>query len=106
VRNAIINDLNDVNGRTDIGPLFEQMVFAELTKTASLETLGPDVQFWRTKQGLEIDFVLDRASDLRAYECKWGNEAASFKIFLKLYPGAHTKIVRPDTFLTTTEEEL
>jgi hypothetical protein len=55
---------------------------------------------------LEIDFVLDRASDLRAYECKWGNEAASFKIFLKLYPGAHTKIVRPDTFLTTTEEEL
>jgi hypothetical protein len=101
VRNAIINDLNDVNGRTDTGPLFEQLVFAELAKTASLETLGPDVQFWRTKQGLEIDFVLDRAGDLRAYECKWGNEAASFKIFLKSYPDAHTEIVRPETLLTT-----
>ncbi len=105
VRNAIINDLSQVDTRTDKGFVFEQFVFTELLKTANLETFGPNIQFWRTWKGLEIDFILDRARDLRAYECKLGNEEVSFKQFKKLYPDAQTEVVRPETLLTTTQPQ-
>lgn len=100
VRNAIINDVREVAGRADVGPLFEQVFFSELLKESVLETFGPTVGFWRTKQGLEIDFIVERAGDLRAYECKWGNEAISFKTFKKLYPTAHTEVIRPEMLLS------
>jgi predicted AAA+ superfamily ATPase len=95
VRNAIINDLRDTGDRTDTGALFEQWFFTELAKESALEIFGPDVRFWRTKQGLEIDFVVERAGDLRAYECKWGDGEVSFKTFLKLYPHAATSVITP-----------
>ncbi|MDE2173612.1 MAG: ATP-binding protein, partial [Patescibacteria group bacterium] len=88
VRNAIINDLRDTDTRTDVGSLFELLFFTELMKQSTLETFGPDIQFWRTKQGLEIDFIVERAGNLRAYECKWGGGEVSFKTFIKLYPEA------------------
>jgi len=102
VRNAVINDLQGIESRADIGQLFEQFFFTELLKRSAIETFGPSVHFWRTKQGLEIDFVVEHAGDLQAYECKWGNGSASFKTFLKSYPSAKTSIVRPETLLRTT----
>lgn len=100
VRNAIINDLRETDERTDVGPLFELLFFTELMKQSVLETFGPDIQFWRTKQGLEIDFIVERAGDLRAYECKWGEGEVSFKTFLKHYPEAHTEVIRPNVLLS------
>lgn len=102
IRNVIINDLGEVTERMDIGRLFEQFFFTELIKETNLETIGHNINFWRTHKGLEIDFVIDRPGDLHAYECKWGNEEVSFKTFLKLYPSSHTEVVRPETLLTIT----
>ena len=99
VRNAIINDLRPVPERTDIGAVFEQFFFTELAKQSTKETFGPDIQFWRTKQGLEIDFIVERAGDLRAYECKWGASDVSFKTFLKSYPAATTTVIRPESLV-------
>ncbi len=99
VRNAVINDLRDIGMREDVGPLFEQMFFAELLKQTTLETLSPEVRFWRTKQGLEIDFIVERAGDLRAYECKWGAGEVSFRAFQNRYPDAHAEVVHPETLL-------
>lgn len=103
VRNAIMNDLRDMHERTDSGPLFELLFFTELIKQSVLETFGPDIRFWRTKKGLEIDFIMDRAGDLRAYECKWGEEKVSFNTFLKHYPEAHAEVIRPSALLSTLE---
>ncbi len=100
VRNAIINDLRDIDTRTDVGHLFELLFFTELMKQSALETFGPDIQFWRTKQGLEVDFIVERAGDLRAYECKWGEGEVSFKTFLRLYPEAHAEVIRPNVLLS------
>ncbi len=99
IRNAVIDDLRDVTERTDTGALFEQVFFSELLKESAIQTFGPAVQFWRTKQGLEIDFIVERAGDLRAYECKWGGDAVSFKTFLKLYPHAKTAVITPRDLL-------
>lgn len=99
VRNAMVDDVGALAGRTDAGQVFEQFYFTELFKRASAETFGPSLSFWRTHQGLEIDFVLEKASDLRAYECKWRDTDVSFKVFLKSYPHARAEIVTPQSIL-------
>ena len=101
VRNAVINELQSIESRADTGRLFEQFYFTELLKRSAVETFGPAVHFWRTKQGLEIDFIVEQAGDIQAYECKWGNGSASFDTFLKSYPSATTHVVRPETLLRT-----
>jgi predicted AAA+ superfamily ATPase len=40
------------------GRAFEHFVFMELTAHASYSELHYDIHFWRTKSGLEVDFVL------------------------------------------------
>ena len=40
------------------GDAFEHFIFMELTAHASYSELHYDIQFWRTKSGLEVDFVL------------------------------------------------
>ncbi len=40
------------------GKAFEHFIFTELTAHASYSALYYDVHFWRTKSGLEVDFVL------------------------------------------------
>lgn len=99
VRNAIINDLGTMQSRSNAGHIFEQFCFTELLKGSMLETFGPSIQFWRTKKGFEIDFIVEHAHDLHAYECKWGNGPVSFKTFQKLYPNARTEVIRPETLL-------
>lgn len=106
VRNVVINDLRDINDREDCGQLFEQFFFTELLKQTTLETLSPEVRFWRTKQGLEIDFIVERAGDLRAYECKYGSGEVSFRTFQKLYPEAHAEVVRPETVIASVKNDL
>ena len=37
---------------------FEHFIFMEITAHAAYSELGYDINFWRTKSGLEVDFVL------------------------------------------------
>ncbi len=69
-----IQDLRGVN----FGRSFEHFIFLELIAANSYQEWGTSIQFWRTKTGLEVDFVLQngalaikvknrlRAGDLRA----------------------------------------
>lgn len=99
IRNAVLNDVRPPDARTDTGSLFEQFVYSELLKSTSRMVFSPDIGFWRTKQGLEVDFVLEYERAVRAFECKWGTEHVAFTKFLKLYPGAVTQVVRPATVI-------
>lgn len=40
------------------GRAFEHFIFMELTAHASYSELNYDIHFWRTKSGLEVDFIL------------------------------------------------
>lgn len=40
------------------GRAFEHFIFMELTAHASYSELNYDLHFWRTKTGLEVDFIL------------------------------------------------
>jgi len=52
LRNIILDDFRGFDDRPDSGALLENAVFQELIK------IGGKVNFWRTKSGFEIDFII------------------------------------------------
>ncbi len=55
VRNYFLNNYNALNKRVDKGQIWESYILQELVK----DNLGP-IKFWRTKQGSEVDFVMEK----------------------------------------------
>lgn len=103
IRNAVIDELGAVEDRDDKGALFENLFFLELLKRGSLETFPASIYFWRTVDKLEIDFITQKGSEVRAYECKWKEHDVKFNLFLKKYPHAHTGVVNVDSLLEQSE---
>jgi len=54
MRNYLINDFSDFNLRTDKGAFLENLVFKQLSRSFSPD----DIQFWRTQDKHELDFVI------------------------------------------------
>lgn len=100
IRNVIIDDLEAVERKNNVGHLFEQFCFTEILKDTNLETIGPKIYFWRTHKGQEIDFIIECNQQLQAMECKWNSkERPSFNIFSKTYPEATIKVINPQEML-------
>lgn len=100
VRNAIVDVDTSLAERADRGFIFENYVVSECVKEGSNNaTFPPEIMFWRTRTGLEVDIIEKKGDRIVAYECKWGTEEVSFKAFLKSYPEAHTEVIRPETLL-------
>ncbi len=82
--------------REDLGLLWEHYVLNELH--ARLQTRS--VQYWRTKQGLEVDFVLaPRGRPPIAVECKWSADdlnPSALLAFARRYPDAECVVVTHD----------
>lgn len=94
IRNAVINNLNPINLRNDIGALWENFIIAERYKY--LANNNKDVQkwFWRTHQGKEIDYLEDRGGILSGYEIKWQEDKyREPKEFINAYPGSQVKLI-------------
>jgi predicted AAA+ superfamily ATPase len=74
--------------RDDLGVLWEHYVLNELH--ARLQTRR--LNYWRDKQGHEVDFVLARRGEpITAIECKWSAndfDPAALKAFARRYPKA------------------
>ncbi len=66
--NMIEGNFNDLTFRTDNGALFENHVMLELWRNRN--TAGT-LQFYRTTDGTEVDFVLNQLNDVIALECKY-----------------------------------
>lgn len=68
MRNMIYNSFNDMLIRTDNGALFENYIFLEIKKSApSFSTLN----YYRTRDGAEVDFVLDTMTEKKSFEVKF-----------------------------------
>lgn len=98
IRNAIINNFNPLNNRTDVGALWENFIIAERRKSLQYAGHAAKHYFWRTTQQQEIDLIEEREDKLTAFEFKW-NKNAKVKIsrtFTENYQGSETQIVTPD----------
>ncbi|MCL2133123.1 MAG: DUF4143 domain-containing protein, partial [Bacteroidales bacterium] len=68
LRNMIENNFNDINSRADKGAIFENYVLLELWRNKGA---GDILQFFRTFDGTEVDFVLTQSIGKKAFECKF-----------------------------------
>lgn len=67
MRNLIYNSFNDIDIRVDNGALFENFVYLEI-----LKSLRPyNINFFRTKDGAEVDFVVDDPFHKISFEAKY-----------------------------------
>jgi len=73
LRNRLSNNFNAMSLRNDNGAIFENTVFLELCKIKNNST---QIQFFRTADGTEVDFIYNNLRSLKAIECK-------YKIFQK-----------------------
>ena len=100
VRNAIINNFQSLDLRTDQGALWENFLVSERQKYLHFHEIHANRYFWRTKQQQEIDYLEDRDGRLYAYEFKWKDRRkTSFpKTFQSAYPDSFTQVVTPENY--------
>ena len=77
----------------DWGALFESLVFHHLKVWASLNVPSPNIFYWRTAAGQEIDFVVEWGDKLAAIEIKASpnvkySDADNLRVFMEEYPEA------------------
>ncbi len=100
IRNAIINNFQSLELRTDQGALWENFLVSERQKYLHFHEIYTNRYFWRTKQQQEIDYLEDRDGQLHASEFKWNKQAkAHFSpTFLNAYPNSTTLTITPDNY--------
>ncbi len=91
LRNSLINDFRPIDSRQDKGNLVECFVFQQLYFRRRLENnFRYEIKYWRTKQGAEVDFVIEFQNELIPLEVKYQespdtNLTRSFHNFLNKY---------------------
>lgn len=100
VRNAIINNFNDLNSRNDVGMLWENFIFTERIKKQEYQRIFSNNYFWRTYTKKEIDFVEERDGKLFGFEFKYGNTRSKEpKLWKETYPESEFKVINKENYL-------
>lgn len=101
IRNAIINNFNRLDSRTDTGELWENYLASERVKRQQYKKIRTKNYFWRTYDQQELDWLEEKGEELAAFEFKW-NEKRKAKIptaFSKAYPEASFEIITKINYL-------
>jgi predicted AAA+ superfamily ATPase len=101
IRNAIINNFNSLNNRTDVGDLWENYLASERLKKQAYQKMYRQNFFWRTYDKQELDWLEAEADNIFAFEFKW-NELKKSKVptaFAKAYPNASFEVITKKNYL-------
>jgi len=85
IRNALLNQFSQDELRPDIGKIWENWVIAEVAKNNALRGYPAELYFWRTRAQSEVDLVVRRNGQLRAFEIKWSTRHTSSRAFSQAY---------------------
>lgn len=100
LRNIIINDFRELDYRQDNGAIFENFVYLEIAK----EICKPEnIFFYRSKDGLEIDFLIETFKERIPFEAKFQRFTlpkgiAALMRFFEVDPYKLAYLVNPDFF--------
>jgi len=97
IRNAIINNFNPIINRTDFGGLWENFCINERIKFNNIRTTKPNIYFWRTFDGAEIDLIEECDGNILAFEFKWQvkRQPKLPKSFSQKYGAKELRIISP-----------
>lgn len=101
VRNALVDIMTPMEKRNDKGGIFENFFVSDRIKIGTHEIFPPEIMFWRSRYGAEIDVIEKQGGIIRAYECKWKDHAKVPPAFLKAYPQASFSSINPQKMLET-----
>ena len=82
LRNIVLKRLEPVEERFDQGQLAENFVFTQIEYVKEADT---ELNFWRTKAGVEIDFVVNRSGKLFLYEVKYNKSVSKLPAAIKSF---------------------
>jgi len=99
IRNAVISNFNNLELRTDKGPLWENFLMSERLKSLRYAGKRAKMHFWRTTDQREIDYIETETDSIRAWEMKWNPNAKTKTVsaFEKSYK-TDIEILTPDNF--------
>ncbi len=92
LRNSLIDNFQPTLLRPDAGALWENFVISEIWKANYYGNFGYKLHFWRTKQGSEIDLVLEKDDHFTGLEIKSQNRRPG-TAFHNRYPEAKIGII-------------
>lgn len=100
VRNMIIDNLNPLADRNDVGHLWENLMIAERRKWLEYTGTGGNLYFWRLHTGAELDLIEEQGGRLHGFEYKWGkSQVRPPQSFRETYPEATFAGITPENFL-------
>lgn len=99
VRNALIENFNSIDLRPDLGALWENFLLVERRKKMEYNRSYPNMYFWRTYSGVEVDYVEEKEGSLTGYEFKWSSNAIRVpQTWNEATDGAHLQVVNNENF--------
>lgn len=101
IRNAVINNFNEINSRNDVGQLWENFLAIERLKNQKYTPIYSNNYFWRTWDKNEIDWVEERGGNLFGFEFKWGKlkSRKSEKAWSFSYKNSEFKTITQENYL-------
>ncbi len=100
VRNAVIDKMEDISLRNDIGQLWENFMISERLKMNAYFHPNVKSYFWRNYNQSEVDYVEILKDEIWGFELKWNkfkNNKIS-KAFTNIYPDSKNEIISPRNF--------
>lgn len=100
VRNALINNLNPISLRNDIGSIWENFIVSEFKKQQYWAGNISPLYFWRTYSQEEVDLIKDEGGKLRGFEIKWQKtRKRPPKNWIGAYPSSTWQNITRDNYL-------
>ena len=100
VRNILINNLNQLSDRSDVGELWENYLYVERLKKREYKKIYVNEYFWRTHTQNEVDLVEERNGKLHGFEYKWGKKySKKYRLFTETYKNADCTLINRDNYL-------
>ena len=99
IRNALIENFSPIDLRPDLGALWENYLLMERKKKMEYSRSYPNMYFWRTYSGAEVDFVEEKDGLVTGYEFKWQSKSSSApKAWMDKYGQESWKVIDKENF--------
>ena len=100
IRNILINNMNPIDYRNDIGILWENFLVSERMKYTHYNGIHANTYFWRTHQQKEIDYIEERDGRFYAYEFKWSQDKKHIipSLFAETYTDVDFEVVHKSNY--------
>jgi predicted AAA+ superfamily ATPase len=100
IRNIIVDNMNLLKARNDVGALWENFILSERKKLLLFNRQHASSYFWRTYSGSEIDYIEERNTELFAYEIKYGKAKGSLPKTWQNEYGSNFELINRENYLS------